>query len=120
MRASTTKHPSNTHILYERTKHVHIDKYMYKNENKWSSYQPLTTSRIVMDRHYCLSLVCLNDMNDNQAPIVSREIVELRSKLYKTKEERQIFLGFRFSKTRTKEIHKQRKIFLGFSIKSLN
>jgi hypothetical protein len=43
----------------------------------------------------------------------SRE-TELYNKLYKTKEEQQIFLGFRFFETRTEGNSKQSKIFLDF------
>jgi hypothetical protein len=43
----------------------------------------------------------------------SREI-ELCSKLYKTRKEQKIFLGFRILKTRTEENSKQSKIFLDF------
>jgi hypothetical protein len=44
----------------------------------------------------------------------SRE-TELCSKLYKTRKEQKIFLGFRILKTRTKGNSKQSKIFLDFS-----
>jgi hypothetical protein len=40
---------------------------------------------------------------------------KLCNKLYKTEEEQQIFLGFRFFETRTEENSKQSKIFLDFS-----
>jgi hypothetical protein len=40
---------------------------------------------------------------------------ELCNKLYKTEEEQQIFLGFRFLKQEQKEIAKKSKIFLDFS-----
>jgi hypothetical protein len=39
---------------------------------------------------------------------------ELCNKLYKTEEEQQIFLGFRFFETRIEGNRKQRKIFLDF------
>jgi hypothetical protein len=39
---------------------------------------------------------------------------ELCSKLYKTKKEQQIFLGFQILKTRTEGNSKQSKIFLDF------
>jgi hypothetical protein len=44
----------------------------------------------------------------------SRE-TELCNKLYKTEEEQQIFLGFRFLKQEQKEIAKKVKYFLDFS-----
>jgi thymidine kinase len=44
----------------------------------------------------------------------SGKTIELCSKLYKTKKEQQIFLGFRIFKTRIEENRKQSKIFLDF------
>jgi hypothetical protein len=52
--------------------------------------------------------------SDNQAPIESRKTIELCSKLYKTRKEQQIFLGYGIFKTRIEGNNKQSKIFLDF------
>jgi hypothetical protein len=46
-------------------------------------------------------------MSGNQAPIESRKTIELCSKLYKTRKEQEIFLGFQIFKTRTERNSKQ-------------
>jgi hypothetical protein len=67
-----------TYTSHEPTKHAHIDEYMYKNEKKWSSYQPLTPTQVVVDHPYCFfTCVASNDKNENQAPSESRIAVQL-------------------------------------------
>ena len=56
-KARTTKHPKKTYTLHEQTKHAYSDEYMYKMKTNRVRYQPLTTPQVVIDPHYCSSLV---------------------------------------------------------------
>jgi len=110
------KHSSSNIAHTITTKRNHMDRYVYKNENKYGSYQPLTTSSCRISSLLPFARMTWMIKNENQAPGGVTDGCWIWKELYKTKKNNKYFWCFRILKQSKEEANKKENIFWVFWI----